>query len=263
MSNIALGSDGNEHYADDFHDSYVGDYFCPGKGCGIPLVRKAKGFEEKEHKRISPYFSAYPSAPHIKGCSYAEPVPSASSLAKSGFQFDGFCDRLMRSKGVLSTGKSGGASSPVATTPTTTEINTVKQMYYYCVQHSDDHVLPDGKKIKEIYQEERNEAFPNRLRSERRLIKLNFKNCNLIRVDTARNCLNIWCYFPHTKSSKPPATYYTLGFKNSPEGLALMKQICERLTPLKRNHGEVHIVVCGEWERNHCNIVSKKQISII
>ena len=38
MSNIALGSDGNEHYADDFHDSYVGDYFCPGKGCGIPLI---------------------------------------------------------------------------------------------------------------------------------------------------------------------------------------------------------------------------------
>jgi hypothetical protein len=65
MSNVALGSDGKKHYANDFSDSCRGEYFCPNDRCEVKLYLKKLGIVAKASGKIAPYFSAFPNSPHF------------------------------------------------------------------------------------------------------------------------------------------------------------------------------------------------------
>lgn len=260
MSNVAIDRDGNEHYADNFREPYHGEYFCPNKKCGVKMILKNLGFEEKRSAIISPYFSAIPTSPHIDGCGYEEGSVSFQQLRESSFSTDDFFDQLLRPRRKLQSSFTGNGDTDRPQSDRESPITSVGALYRYCLQHSDSHELPDGKKVHEIYQEKRNASVWESKRCPSRLVRLNFRNCNLSQYDEAKGCYKIWCYFPHTENTVPPATFYTLGF--TPESMSLMRKICNKLTPLKAREGELHIVVGGEWRHNHCEIRSKRQIFI-
>ena len=258
MSNVALGTDGNLHYADDFRDAYVGEYSCPNTACGIRLYLKSKGFEEKEYQRIGPHFSAFPGKPHVAGCVYDMRAPSAKALVDSGFSVEGFFDRLEVGRTTSAAPTSHSSTGKTPKSKKDGAITSVKQLYYYCLGHDDNHELPGGVKVWEVFQDARNKTIASR-RRDKRIIALCFRNCNFSRIDTKRGCFNIWCLFPHTETTVPPARYYTLGFQDVN---FLMKEVCKALASLKKRQGEVFIIVGGQWQGNHCSIVSKKQIAI-
>ena len=261
MSYSALGKDGNKHYADDFNDPYKGEYHCPNSQCRVRMILKNLGLDEKHSAVIRPYFSALGSTPHIKGCDYENSCVSDAQLRVSGFIAETFFTSLLSARKKSSNSRSDKDTPQTNCKATQSEsVSTVRALYRYCLQHKDNHILPDGTKIYEFYQEKRNESMRRSERRKARLIKLAFNNCNF-NYDEKAKCYKIWCYFPHTENTVPPAIYYTLGFAK--KDVALMTDICHRLTPLKRRYGFVHIVVGGEWEGNHCSIVSKKQILIL
>ena len=90
MSFSAIGEDGKIYYTDDFSNLHLSEYFCPNKNCGVKMILKNKGSDEKEHKNTSPYFSALKKSGHIEGCEYGSKSVSSRSLNTSGFILDDF-----------------------------------------------------------------------------------------------------------------------------------------------------------------------------
>lgn len=260
MSNVALGTDGKLHYATDFQDSYNGGYFCPNPACGAGMALKNIGSDEKKYHKTRPYFSVSRGEPHVEGCPYANTCISNESLKAAGFHADDFFAGLQAGY----TGVSG-QSNPTAPTSEPkgrhNTLTTLSKLYHYCLQHKDEDALPDGTKVYEIFQEDRNKQIPNRNRHTAKLVKLRFLNCNTKDFDLETYCFKLWCMFPHTEKTKPPGIYYTLGFRE--DSVPLMRYFCRILTPLKQTYGEVFILVGGEWRGNHCYIASKRQIFIL
>ncbi len=248
MSNNAVGSDKKMYYADR-GVSYSGDFFCPGCGCKMIL-------KNPKH----PYFSASKSAPHSADCEYKTGCVSSSALKTAGFDVADFFDRLALD-GSDGSSKSGGKDGRVFSGAY--PIRTVNQLWLYCKQHADNHVLPDGTKVSEIYQEKRNSYIKDWNRKRERLILLGFRNCNFKDFDVEKGCFKVWCYFPHNENTVPPAFYYTLGFSGDKHGTGLMGFFCEKLYQLKERIGHAYLVVGGTWKSRHCHITSKKQIHIL
>jgi hypothetical protein len=260
LSNIAKGSDKNIHYADDFNDPYNGDYFCPNELCNVKMILKNLGLEEKSNSHLRPYFSAIAKNSHINNCEYSQSSVSYEQLKNSGFKTDEFFSSLFSITKKKNSQQLLKQNKYLSYSPNKKSINTVGSLYRYCLQHKDDHELPDGTRIYEIYQEKRNENISFKYRQKTRLIKFFFNNCNFTEYDHENNCYKIWCIFPHTEnlSSKK---YFTLRFNK--DNLPLMQDICRNLIALKKRNSIVHIVVAGKWEGNYCNIVSKKQIFVV
>lgn len=260
MSNKAIGTDGREHFADDFRDSYSGDYFCPNPSCCVRLKRKNLGSDQKTYGVRRPYFSANRSTPHIEGCAYAKSCVSYERLNATGFFAGSFFHGLQT--GYINTLKRAPATEDIED-PLTRQntITTLNKLYRYCLQHRDEDVLPDGTKIFEIFQDDRNKSIPNWKRHTSKMVKLRFINCNFKDFDTKKYCWKLWCLFPHTEKTKPPGIYYTLGFREDSD--SLMRYFCKILTPLKERNEDVFLLVGGEWKSNHCYINSKRQIFIL
>ncbi len=68
---------------------------------------------------------------------------------------------------------------------------------------------------------------------------------------------------PHTETEKPPAVDAILRF--SKENLHIMREWCEKLTPLKEklNGAPLPIVIMGEWDGKICDITAKRQIVLV
>ncbi len=258
MSNIAIGADKKTYYADSII-AYSGEFFCPG--CGCKMILKNHGADEKEKKIIRPYFSATSFTPHDEDCAYKNICVSYSKLKESGFHTENFFASLLKSRNNISAKCSNNSDESHGGAHT---ISTVNQLWQYCRQHADSHVLPDGTKVSEIYQAKRNLDVPDWNRNKNRLVLLGFRNCNFKDVDDYRDCLKVWCYLPHDENTVPPAVYYTLGFKVENNGnTSLMRYFCEKLYAIKNTHGHTYLVVGGEWNNRHCQITCKKQIHII
>ena len=261
MSNVAMDNDGQRHYADDFSDVYSGEYFCPNKNCKATMVLKNVGSDEKLYSNRKPYFSATKNLPHVEDCEYSKSSYTYKDLDTTGFKCVTFFENLLKLGGEASDkGSNNGAKEEHSENLySQNKLTTINKLYQYCLQHSDNSLLPDGKKVFEIYQEKRNEEIYNSRREPYRLVKLGFKNCNFRDFDDEQKCFKIWCYFPHTENTVPPAIYYTLGF----EDLNLMNYFCKILNAMKKRDGYVYMVVGGEWIGNHCKITKRRQISIL
>lgn len=252
MSNVAVGEDGKLYYADDFNGEYGGNFSCPEKDCGCKLIFKNVGGSKMTYKRSSPYFSAIPSNPHAKSCQLQRTSISDNKLKESNFTTQGFFDNILSGKSEqINENKDHGQTEA---NQTLFGITTTNQLWRYCSQHKDDHILPDGVMVKEIFQEKRNSGFYGR--KNQRIILLGYKNCNYKRGQ-------IWCYFPHDENQVPPANYYFLEFENATLGFNLMLHFCKILEEIKRQKSYAHFVVAGEWIKNHCVIKNKKQIFIL
>lgn len=259
MSNLALGADGQLHFAENMQDSYVGDLRCPNQDCGVQMKLKNLGADEKAHRRIRPYFSASKNAPHIDGCPFANTCVSFERLQAAHFQVDRFFQELQVRPRMAVSGQDSAVRDMHGEMHGS--ITTINKLYHYCLQHRDQDELPDGTKILEIFQDDRNASTPNEQRHTARLVKLRFRNCNFFIFDEKKFCYKMWCFFPHTATQRPPGVFYTLGFKE--ENMPLMKYFCEILTPLKQKYEDVFLLVGGEWKNNHCYVQSKRQISIL
>jgi hypothetical protein len=268
MSNVARGSDSKLHYADDFKDNYRGEFVCPNENCGAILTLKNLGTDLKYRKRISPYFSARPKAPHAEGCEYASGSIAGNDLVASGFSLDEYFSHILQpTAGKVLNGEQSRLNPSIALNEDSERrINTVNALYRFCFSHSDEYMFHNDKKIWQIYQEKRNEKY-GYPRNKDRLIKLNFVNCNW-KMNKHYNCRTIWCHLPHDEEHCPPAVRFTLGFENTKAGHFLMHDICSILTPLKQelkdaNNGidtPLPIVVCGEWHGTFAWVKSKRQI---
>lgn len=257
MSNVAVDLHGNIHYADDFSDTYNGPYFCPNPDCHIPLTLKNLGTDLKAHKKRRPYFSAGRRLSHIAECPYRNSCISYQDLEIAAFRPEDFFRSLLSNSGDAvskHTGQSSGVQKE-------NKLTTLNKLYHYCIQHRDSDTLPDGTKIFEIFQDDRNKEIYASKRHPYRMIKLRFRNCNFEEFDETKECYKIWCLFPHSEITHPPGQFYTLGFHC--DDVSLMKRLCERLAPLKKRMREVFILVGGEWIGKHCYITSMRQIYIL
>ena len=90
MSKKAVDAEGREHFADDFHDPYCGQYFCPNPECHTQLILKNLGLEQKAYNTRRPYFSATRNYPHVEGCPFSNTCISDENLKDVGFQPDDF-----------------------------------------------------------------------------------------------------------------------------------------------------------------------------
>ncbi len=256
MSRKAIGKDGKEHFADDLQDLYNGPYFCPG--CGVEMRRKNLGTESKKYHDIQPYFSATRGKPHKQGCDYGTKCLSRAALEAQGFQADDFFKGLTLERSDSSGKTPGGGRDPGQSDHKENRLTTLNQLYLYCLQHSDDDTLPDGTKIYEIFQDERN-ANRYKPRKPFRMIRLKFDNANR-KYSDKYNCYAIWCLFP-PNVKEDEAKKYRLRFQMGQE--KLFEDLSKKLAVEKRRQGELFILVGGEWDRNACWITSKKQIFIL
>jgi len=251
MANIALGTDNKIHQASDFADSYKGDYFCANNACRVPMYLKNRGMTG------TPYFTALGSNPHIANCEYKS-SNSITSLDVSNFNLDEFfATAIIPAKQVKPS-----KNNPITQTKeeNNTTISTVNKLYKYCLNHADNTQLPSGEYIWQIFQHERNQEISRQIRNNKRIIKLNFNNCNWKPKD---GYIGIWGFYPFPTTSKPPAfSVYELKIKLS-DKKAIFEPLCYRLTNLKERQKEVPIAVIGEWTATKCVITSTKQISIL
>ena len=260
MSNKAIDQDGHEYYADRFTGNFDAIYFCPNDKCRCKLKLKNIGADEKSTRITNPYFSAIRGqTKHVEGCIYKSLSSSFSQLSTDGFSADNFFHKLLGnsisySRNATANNHSGSASHQ------SNAITTVYKLWHYCVQHSDEHVLPDGKQVWQIYHEKRNTGIPNAKRSADRIALLGFINCNY-KEDKYKNTFNIWCWMPHDAKSKPPGKHYILGFDQSNK--VLLNYFCEKLEPMFSQKGYAYIVAGGTWENNFCKIKNKRQIHIL
>ena len=263
MPNIAKGSDGIIYYADDFKSKYSGKFFCANEECGCELILKNRGTEEKTGRIVKTYFSATPSNPHLENCIYKSNSLDYEELKNSNFSTDSFFSNILDT-GLLAHNKKGDSPTGTSnknTTKVTKKINTVNQFWTYCKQHSDEHILPDGILVKEIYQEERSKHFGTENRRNNRIVLLEFKNCNWT-PDKMDGYFKIWCYFPY-ENNKPKPKMFSLKFESHTIFIEIMKYFCERLSAMKNRGEKTFLVAAGEWSRNSCIIKSKKQIHIV
>lgn len=273
MSNVAIGTDQNKHYAhryfiDPYHSS-TSEYFCPNEKCRVKLILKNRGFEQKAYGTVNPYYSALPNKGHIDGCPFGENVPSRAELDKAGFTVDNFFSALEKQSDRLDTTTTGRTTHTSLEPHVENLLTTVGKLYTYCLQHSDTDTLPTRSgdvPIVKIFQHERNASYTGK-RNSKRLVTLNFKNCNF-KLDNTHEIngetgfYKIWTIFKHTDTTVPPGKYHWLCFRE--RDILLMKKICEKLTPQKKKLGDapLPIVVAGEWFGHSCVISSRRQIFI-
>jgi hypothetical protein len=264
MSNVALGRNGVTYYADNFKGEINAVYKCPGVGCGCDLKPKNINGSSNTKRYIRPYFTAFNDdrPGHIEGCGFAVDVVSSAKLETAGFSADSFIDsltisgRAKREPGRKRHEKDTHGDAQRA------PIRNIAQLWNYCRQHEDNHIMPCGSTIGSIYEEKRN-LGRNIKRNDRRLALLGFDNCRFDKEDTRRlGILNIWCYVPHDDPDNNK--HRILGFKNCGLGLDIMRRCCRILNEIKKqNNGNAYLVVAGAWEGVYCPIVSDRQIYLV
>lgn len=252
MSLLAIDKWGKSHNANDLNDTYGGPFYCPM--CGTEMIRKNRGTEEKYYRRVRPYFSAKRGHPHAENCECSSRSLNYKQLEETGFEAETFFLNLTKedSQACNKERKPGTRNG----NHFENELTTLGKLYAYCCSHDDEEELPDGTKVRGIFQGPRNATLPETKRKSMRMIELELSN---VRKEYSHKygCYSIWCYFNGDSQEK-----YRLLFtkENEKQFLYYWKKL---ESEQNRQPGvPLRIVVAGEWHRKGCYITSLRQFYI-